>query len=416
MDDDAHVNPPVVPLPDRVSLGVLTSWVPREDVEIAIGVHGRDAKRRGGSLPPRLMTYFVIAMALYADEDYEGVMRALAGRLQAMPGCWDPDWVLPTSGGITQARRRLGEEVLRTLFERTAAPIAIELTPGAFVAGRRLVSMDGMVFDAPDTEANLAAFGKPSGGAFPQVRVVTLTESASHIGIGAELGPVVGKGTGERSAAHRLCRLLDETMLLVCDQGFYSFALWNRAYGTGAEVVMRLPDIMDLPILDRLGDGSYLTLLFDPSTPKPVRAELTARAASGDDLAGEEHRVRWARVVEYTVDGQGSGDLICLLTSITDPDRAPALDLAHAYHLRWQHEQANREIKTQLRGPGKILRSKNPDMVRQEIYGYLLAHNAISSLVATAATEFGLDPHRIKFKTTVRIVREHLADPDGFSP
>ncbi|MFE6924857.1 transposase domain-containing protein [Nocardia sp. NPDC057663] len=114
------------------------------------------------------------------------------------------------------------------------------------------------------------------------------------------------------------------------------------------------------------------------------------------------------------IDDRGSGNLICLHTSITDPDAAPALDLAHAYHLRWQHEQANAEIKTQLRGPGKVLRSRDPDLVRQEIYGYLLAHNAISALICDAATETGLDPHRIKFAATVRIVADHIADPDAF--
>lgn len=378
-----------VSLVDRISLGVLTSWVSRDDVDTVIAVHGKQAGRRGGTLPPRVMAYYPIAMALFADEDYEGVMRRLARPLQRMPGCWDPHWRLPTSGGITQARKRLGHEPVRALFERTATPVATMLTPGAFVARHRLVSMDGMVFDVPDTVANREQFGVPSGGVFPQVRVVTLTESASHVSLGAQLGPVVGKGTGERSAALRLCALLDEDMLLVCDRGFYSFDLWNSAHGTGAEVLMRLGDIMELPVVQRYRDGSYGTVVFDPTTPKPERARLIARAADGDTLAGEEHRARWARVVEYTIEGQGSGELICLLTSILDPDRAPAMDLADAYHLRWQHEQANREIKTALRGPGRVLRSRDPDMVRQEIYGYLLAHNALSNLICTAATEVG---------------------------
>jgi Insertion element 4 transposase N-terminal/Transposase DDE domain len=415
MDGD-QAGGPGAPLVDMISLGVLTSWVQRDDVDTVIALHGKQAKRRGGTLPPRVMAYYPIAMALFGDEDYEGVLRRLTGPLRRMPGCWDPDWSLPTSGGITQARKRLGFEPLQTLFERIAIPVATTFTPGAFVAGRRLVSMDGMVFDAPDTDQNAEEFGKPTGGAFPQVRVVTLTESASHVSLGAELGGVRGKGTGERTAARRLCSRLEQDMLLVCDQGFYGFDLWCAAHETGAELLWRVGDVMDLPVLQREPDGSYITLLFHPGTTKSLRARLIERALGGDTLAGEEDRVRWARVVEYTIDQRGSGELICLLTSILEPDQVPALDLAQAYHQRWQHEQANDEIKTHLRGPGTVLRSRDPDMVRQEIYGFLLAHNAVSSLICTAATETGLDPHRVKFAATVRIVREHIADPDAFSP
>jgi hypothetical protein len=125
------------------------------------------------------------------------------------------------------------------------------------------------------------------------------------------------------------------------------------------------------------------------------------------------------RVVEYEVPDRGdthSRELVCLLTTLLDPRQAPALDLAEGYHQRWEHESGNDEVKTVLRGPGRILRSKSPDMVRQEIYGYLLTHYALRALICRAATEADIDPDRVKFTRTVRIIRRRIADPAAFSP
>jgi len=157
---------------------------------------------------------------------------------------------------------------------------------------------------------------------------------------------------------------------------------------------------MELPVVSSCGDGSYLTLLFAPGARPATRADLLARARAGDDLTEQAHRVRWARVIEYEVPDRGSGDLICLLTTILDPREAPASLLAKTYHRRWEHEVANKEIKNQLRGPGKILRSKTPDMVRQELYGYTIAHYAVCALICRAATETGIDSRRVKFTNT----------------
>ena len=308
----------------------------------------------------------------------------------------------------------MGFEPLKTLFERIAVPVASRLTLDAFCARRRLVSLDGMVFDLPDTVENTTEFGKPSGGVFPQARVVTLVECGSHVSLGAHIGPVVGKGTGERSAAAMLIPLLEPGMMLICDQGFYGFALWCQAADAGVDLLWRLGDIMDLPIVDRCGDGSFVTLLFAPGVRPAARRALVVRAKAGHEL--DPTRVRFARVVEYDVTDRGSGDLICLLTTILDPREGPALMLAECYHQRWEHEASNKEIKNQLRGPSKILRSQSPDMVRQEIYGYLIAHYAVSAAICQAATETGIDPDRVKFTQTVRLVRDTIAGPDGFPP
>src|SRR4051812_42521812 len=166
-----------------ISVGVLTASVPRDVVDEAVVVCGRQARRSDGKLPPHVMVYFAMALALFADEDYEEVLSRLVEPLTRW-GCWDQAWQVPGSGGITQARQRLGYEPLKQVFEQVARPVAEVLTRGAFLAGRRLVSIDGFEWDAPDSDANALEFGYAGGGvhpsAFPKVRVLSLVESGSH--------------------------------------------------------------------------------------------------------------------------------------------------------------------------------------------------------------------------------------------
>jgi hypothetical protein len=407
-------------LTDWISVGVLASSVPREAVDEAVAACGKQAKRSDGKLPPHVMVYFAMAMALFADDDYEEVLTRLAEPLMGW-GCWDRDWQMPGSGGITQARQRLGYEPLEHLFEQVAQPVCETLTRGGWLAGRRLVSIDGLEWDAPDSQANVAAFGYAGGAAqpsaFAKVRVLTLVESGSHAPIGAALGPTGGKGSGEQSLARTLYPLLEPDMLLVADRNFYSFTDWCAAADTGADLLWRLGNTIDLPVVAKLGDGSYTSVVFAAGIRRPERDRILAAARAGHDI--DEQRARIVRVVEYQIPDRGDEadrELICLLTTILDPTDAPALVLAQGYHDRWEHETGNDQLKTHLRGPGRVLRSRSPDMVRQEIYGYLLTHYAISALIARAATEADIDPDRVKFLRTVRIARRQVADPAAFSP
>jgi hypothetical protein len=407
-------------LTDHISLGVLASSVPRDAVDAAVAAAGRQAKRSDGRLPPHVMVYFAMALALFADDDYEEVAVRLTETLSVW-GCWDSRWEAPTSGGITQARQRLGYEPVRELFAEVAVPVAEELTRGAFLGGWRLMAIDGFEWDAPATEENAAAFGYAGGGedrsAFPKVRVVSVSECASHAVVDAEMGPVAGKGAGEQSLARRLYQRLDEDWLVIADRNFYSWADWCTAADSGAQLLWRVKADLRLPALQALPDGSYRSVLIDPKIRGKARQVLIAAARGGQDL--DPAQARCVRVVEYTVpdrDGDGTDELICLVSTIGAPAAAPAHALAEAYHQRWEHETGNNQLKTHLRGPGRILRSKSPDMVRQEIYGYLLTHYAISALICRAATEADIDPDRVKFKRTVRIIRRRVADPAAFSP
>jgi hypothetical protein len=405
-------------LTDWISLGVLASAVPRDAVDEAIAVAGRGARRSDGKLPPHVMVYFAMALALFAEEDYEEVAARLTETLVSW-GCWDESWGVPTSGGITQARQRLGPEPLELLYDRVAEPVAGMLTRGAFLREWRLMAIDGFELDVPDTPVNAAAFGYSSGenrSAFPKVRVVTIGECGSHAKIAAQIGPVGGKDSSEQALARRLFGRLEEDWLLIADRGFYNWPDWQAAAATGAALLWRVKSDLRLPVLELLPDGSYTSVVARPALHDKARNKLIAAARDGEHLdPGQATRVR---VIEYEIpdrDGDGSGELIALITTITDPAAASAQELALAYCQRWEEETGNDQLKTCLRGPGKVLRSKSPDMVRQEIYGYLLTHYAISALICRAATEADIDPDRVKFLRTVRIIRRRAAGP-AFSP
>jgi Insertion element 4 transposase N-terminal len=408
-------------LNDWISLGVLASWVPRDAVDDAVEATGKGAKRRGGKLPPHVMVYFAMALALLAEEDYEEVWTRLSETL-ADWGCWDESQASVTTGGITQARQRLGHEPVKQLFAQVAVPVATEDTPGAFLGPWRKMSIDGLEWDVPDTEPNAAAFGYPGTGkdrtpaAFPKARAVTIGECASHAPVLAAIGPCTSKGSGEQSLARTLYPQLEQDWLLIADRNFYNWQDWRAAADTGAALLWRVKADLTLPPLEFFPDGSYRSVLVNPKVKGKARAGLLAAARAGDDL--DPAKARYVRVIEYEVpdrDGDGKDEIIALITTITEFPDAPAAALARAYHERWEHETGNRQLKTYLRGPGKILRSESPDMVRQEIWGYLLTHYAISALICTAATAAGIDPDRVKFKRTVRIIRRRAADP-AFSP
>jgi hypothetical protein len=402
---------------DLISLGVLGSFVPRDVVDEAITALGRDAKRRGGKLPPWVVVYLTMLMALHPDDDYE----ELAARLEPLVS-WGGDVVEPaTSGGVAQARARLGFEVLERVFEQVAVPVSDIDMAGAFAGGQRLVAIDGFEVDVPDTPENVEAFGRSGSGAnasaFPKVRVVALAECASRAVIAAKMGPIAGKGSGERSLSGKLWSALTDDMLCLADAGFYSFDAWAAASATGADLVWRVGDGLRLPVVDKLDDGSYLSVITKPGIRDAAREDILQAARDGAELDLTQAHV--VRVVEYDVpdrDGNGAGELIVLITTITDPRNLSATALAETYHSRWEAETAFDQVKTYLRPAGKVLRSKSPDMVKAEIYGLLLTQWALAALICDAATQTDTGPDRVKFARTIRIVRRHATSEAAFPP
>jgi transposase IS4-like protein len=407
-------------LSDWISLGVLASWVPRDAVDDSVEATGKGARRKGGKLPPHVMVYFAMALALFAEEDYEEVWARLSETL-ADWGCWDSSQATVTTGGLTQARQRLGHEPVKEVFAQVAVPPATEDTPGAFLGPWRKMSMDGLEWDVPATEPNIAAFGFPgtakdaAPAAFPKARAVTIGECASHAPVLAAIGPCTSKGSGEQSLARGLYPRLKPDWLLIADRNFYNWQDWCAAADTGAALLWRVKADLTLPLLEFYPDGSYRSVLVNPKVRGKARDKILEAARSGADLDPE--KARYVRVVEYEVpnrEGDGKDEVIALITTISTWTDAPARVLAAAYHERWEHETGNKQVKTFLRGPGKILRSQSPDMVKQEIWGYFLTHYAVTALICTAATNAGIDPDRVKFKRAIRIIRR--ADDPAFSP
>jgi hypothetical protein len=252
-------------LTDRIGIGVLTRSFPPALVDEVIEGLGR-REQRSRSLPARLVVYYVLAMALFASDGYEEVMRRLVQGL-AWTARWGGGWQVPSSPAISKARARLGPQVMAALFDRVAVPVAGAGTAGAFYRRWRLVAVDGTTFDVPDEVSNTRRFGKPSNdqgeGAFPQVRVVAVAECGTHAVFGAAMD---GVGVGEQDLLRRLWGKLTPGMLVIADRNFLGYELWQAAAGTGAELLWRAKSDLRLPVVAELPDGSYLSYLVAPGT------------------------------------------------------------------------------------------------------------------------------------------------------
>ena len=379
-------------LTDYISVGVLTKMVPQTAVDAVLHRTGKVSLRQR-ALPAQVMVYYVIALALYMQSSYREVLRCLLEGVQWLLG---PEASVKVTGksGISQARTRLGWEPLQALHDELVHPIALKATKGAWYRTWRLVSLDGSTLDVADEAANARAFGRPAASrgasAFPQLRFVSLVENGTHVLFGTHVG---GVDTGEITLAKAVLPSLRPGMLCLADRNFYGFALWTQARGAGADLLWRIKRTLRLPCEQRLPDGSYLSRVY----------------ASPKDQRHGRHGVV-VRVIEYRLEGVPDAEpLYRLLTTILDPDAAPAAELAALYCERWEIETALDELKTHLRGARIVLRSKTPDLVLQECYGLLLAHFAVRGLMHEAALRVEEDPDRLSFLHAVRVVRRKLA-------
>ncbi|KGN30845.1 transposase [Knoellia sinensis KCTC 19936] len=390
-------------LSDLVSVGVLTRVFPPELVDEVIAQAGR-TEQRHRSLPARVMAYFSIGMALYSQGSYQDVLAQLTDGLSWASG-WQESYSPPSKSAIFQARARLGSGPLAALFERVAEPIGGDDTPGVWLAGRRLVAIDGTCLDVADTPANTAHFARPGvtkgeQAAFPQARVVALAECGTHAIFAAAVGRY---SQSEATLTESLLDRLEPGMLLTADRGFFSYALWRKAIGTGADLLWRVRTDKAGPKpthVEDLPDGSWLAHLHQTHSAAARREEPIP-----------------VRVLDYTIeDGRDNPTTYRLFTTILDPDQATATDLAAAYTQRWEIELTFDELKTHQRGPRTVLRSKSPDLVLQEIWGHLCCHYAIRSLMTQAALHAGHDPDRVSFVAALRITRATIAQPGAFPP
>lgn len=398
-------------LTDAIGIGVLTRLIDRDLVDEAV----RDADRRekrSRLLPARVVVYYTLALCLFFGDSYEEVIRKLAHGLRSL-GSWRKEWAVPTTGAISKARMRLGAEPLRLLFERVAHPMAAPGASGAWLHGRRIMAVDGVILNLADTEDNENGFGRQGGtnpSPCPQARVAALVECGTHAIVAAEVGPWK---TAERVQVQGLLWAFASDMLVVADAGVYSYDLWKLACATPAELVWRVSVSVDLPVMRTLPDGSYLSLVGDPK--KKRRNRENARA--GRD-ARVDVDVLDVRVVEYEIPNRsGKTEFVRLISTVLDPVEASAAELAAVYHERWEEESVFGEVETDMRGGADVvLRSKHAETVRQEIWALLLAHYAVRHLMCEAAEQADVDVDRLSFVRSFRAVRRQVSDQAAFSP
>ena len=375
-------------LSDYVSLGLLARAVPLKVVNATLS-NTQTCSRRERDLPAYVVVYYVLALALYMQVSYREVLRCLLEGLQWLQGVGAKIKISGKSG-ISQARQRLGWEPLQQLHDKVVVPIAKEKTKGAWYRQWRLISLDGSTMEVADTEENAASFGRPSNqkgeGGYPQLRFVSLVENGTHVLFGSRLASYQ---TGETVLAQQVVGQLRPGMLCLADRLFLGYRLWTQAQAGGADLLWRVRKTFQLPCEQRLQDGSYRSRLY----PHP------------DDRKKQRHGLP-VRVIEYRLQGVSPSEpLYRLVTTILDPQQAPAAELAALYHERWELETALDELKTHLRGPRIVLRSKTPDLVRQEFYGLLLTHFAVRELMHQAALRAKEDPDELSYLHAVRIAR-----------
>ena len=382
-----------------ISAGVLAAVCPRPLIDEVLAETGK-ASQRERLLPAAAVVYYVMALALWREAPLEEVLRVVCEGLHWLGG-GQAEAVQASKSAISQARTRLGPEVMRRLAQRVLRPLAAPGAPGAWYRERRVMALDGSCLDVADEQANAQFFGYPTAvrgqSAFPQARVLGLVECGTHAVVAADIAAYAR--SEKAMAAEVLPGWLRKDMLLLADRGFYSFKLWQLAAGSGAALLWRVSATLKLAAQQVLADGSYLSTVYD----------------SADSARRHGTTVR---VIEYALHNSAtpSEDSYRLITTVLNADQAPGLELAALYHERWEIEGVFDEFKTHLRGASTVLRSKTPDLVQQELWGLLLAHFAVRQLMAQAAWQQQLDPDRLSFMHAVRVIKRKMPQAAAVPP
>jgi hypothetical protein len=372
---------------DFVSFGILARAFPIAKVHEALAATGK-ASQRQRDLPAHVVVYYVLALSLYMQSSSREVLRCLLEGLQWLK--LGAPISIAGKSGISQARSRLGSAVMRHLHDTLVGPVAGRASKGAWYRDWRLVSLDGSTLDVADEPDNDAAFGRPGAGhgeaAFPQIRFVSLVENGTHVLFGSQMS---GCGTSELVLSKEVLPALKPGMLCLADRNFFGHEMWTMARATGADLVWRVRKNARLSADTPLPDGSYISHIYPSEKDRRHKSRGTA-----------------VRVVNYALDGvDGSEEIYRLVTSILDAEAAPAQELAALYHERWEIETALDELKTHLRGSRIVLRSRTPDLVRQEFYGLMMLHYAVRGVMHEAAIKADIDPDRLSFLHAVRVIR-----------
>ncbi|WP_433544565.1 IS4 family transposase (plasmid) [Streptomyces sp. CA-294286] len=343
-------------------LGELTAVVPFELVD-AVLEETRSVQRRLRDLPSRVGVYFLLAMCLFPEVGYRLVWDKLTAGLHGITVAG------PTPKALRDVRRRPGVAPVQALFEVLAGPLARPTTPGVRFGPFRTVSFDGCSSQkVADSERNRLWLGRTSHHGYPTIELMTLIETGTRALIGAVFGP---PAVGETGYASRLLHLLRPDMLVLRDKGFDGNGFLAAVNATGAQVLGRLRANRRTPVLTRLGDGSYLSVIGTERV-RIIDATITVTCADGTVFTGTYR----------------------LVTTLTDARRYPASVLAGLYHQRWEHESAYYALRHTIMN-GRVLRSGDPAGINQEMWALLTLYQALRTMMVEAAESLpGTDPDR----------------------
>lgn len=387
-------------LADYLSASLLARVVPASVVHEVLDAHECNSARIR-SFPAVAGVYYCMALSLYPEAAYEEVFAAVAQGLAWAAGAAQPARVAKSS--ISELRTRIGSAPLAELVQRCCQPLAQEAVhPHAFYRGRRLVAMDGSNFELPDEADNVQDFGRPGSrtgvSAYPQAQCVVLVECATHAVLAANIGRYQAS---EWSLCEPLLARLQSGMLCLADRGLRGFTHWRDASATGADLLWRCADNQQFAVQERLADGSYLSVIVPTGVSRQVAREQAIEV----------------RVIEYALPGVDGGQTrYRLMTTLLDAAAAPAAELAALYQQRWQVESVFDELKTHLLGSRRVLRSKKPELVRQEFYGWVLAHYAVRWLLHQGATHAGVEHAELSFKGHAQLLRREQPRSGAFPP
>jgi len=347
----------------------------------------------------------VLGLCLFRREGYDSV---LARVMAALPGALGPGDTAPTGQALSQARTRLVGDPLRAVFEASRG-VQSPSTPGCTAFGLYLTAFDGTVVDLAATETIGAVFATPSGGRYPQARLVTLIACGTRRVLGAALD---SSAVSEQALVEEPTDALRPGTLNLADRNFFSMARWVTFAGTGAHLAWRVKNgakSLPVKIIEVLPDGSSLVRLRESDGMWSARR----RAAGYQGVTRLPDTI--ARLVEFTVavtDGRGktTTSRFRVLTTLLDHKAYPAAQIAAVYAERWQVELVYYRIKVTLRGPGVRLRGQTPALARQEIWGLLIVYNALCDLATRTAVSLGIDPDEISFVAVLRLTRTYLTN------
>ena len=387
-------------LADYLSASLLARVVPADVVHAVLDEHGCNSQRLR-SFPAVAGVYYCMALSLYPEAAYEEVFAAVAQGLAWAAGAAEPARVAKSS--ISGLRSKLGSAPLAELVQRCCTPMADARShPEAFYGGLRVVAIDGSNFELPDEDDNVLHFGRPGSrtgvSGYPQAQCAVLVECATHAILGAHLGPY---RAGEWEICKPLLSRLAPGMLCLADRGFNGYEHWRQAVATGAQMLWRCAINRQLPVRRMLADGSYISAIYPPAKG---RREAAAQAIE-------------VRVIEYALPGLPDAQpRYRLLSTLLDAHAAPALELATLYHERWQVEAVFDELKTHLHQRRRVLRSKTAELVRQEFYGWVLAHRAVRWLMHEGASRHRIAHAQLSFTANTQLLRRAQPRSGAFAP